>query len=178
MTIGHIVGMTNKKEGEEFREWQQLIIEIPFMGRISATLVENRNKKNPNEPDFTLFENITKRGDKEKFNGKTFKPRSIGGIWRKISKDGRTNFLAGSIDTPIVYGGKFNFSAFETRIPENANVEDYFWSYDVAWNPYKKEQNSNNNYSHNDYAEPTGYTSGPQGKEIPVYVDSDLHEYQ
>lgn len=45
MVIGHIVNLTNKQEGENFKEWQQLIIEPPFMGRISATLVANKNKK-------------------------------------------------------------------------------------------------------------------------------------
>lgn len=174
MTIGHIVQMTNKEEGENFKEWQQLIIEPPFMGRISATLFENKHKKNVNEPDFILYENITKRGDKEKFNNKTFKPRSIGGIWRRTSKDGKTNFLAGSIDTPMVYGGKFNFSLFETKVPDNGKAEDYFWTYDAVWNPFKPNNNNNSNsYSHSDYAEPSSYTPGPSGKEIPVYVEND-----
>lgn len=174
MTIGHIVQMTNKEEGENFKEWQQLIIEPPFMGRISATLFENKHKKNVNEPDFILYENITKRGDKEKFNNKTFKPRSIGGIWRRTSKDGKTNFLAGSIDTPIVYGGKFNFSLFETKVPDNGKAEDYFWTYDAVWNPFKPNNNNNSNsYSYSDYAEPSSYTPGPSGKEIPVYVEND-----
>lgn len=174
MTIGHIVQMTNKEEGENFKEWQQLIIEPPFMGRISATLFENKHKKNVNEPDFILYENITKRGDKEKFNNKTFKPRSIGGIWRRTSKDGKTNFLAGSIDTPMVYGGKFNFSLFETKVPDNGKAEDYFWTYDAVWNPFKPNNNNNSNsYSHSDYAEPSSYTPGPSGKEIPVYIEND-----
>ena len=174
MTIGHIVQMTNKEEGENFKEWQQLIIEPPFMGRISATLFENKHKKNVNEPDFILYENITKRGDKEKFNNKIFKPRSIGGIWRRTSKDGKTNFLAGSIDTPMVYGGKFNFSLFETKVPDNGKAEDYFWTYDAVWNPFKPNNNNNSNsYSHSDYAEPSSYTPGPSGKEIPVYVEND-----
>lgn len=174
MTIGHIVQMTNKEEGENFKEWQQLIIEPPFMGRISATLFENKHKKNVNEPDFILYENITKRGDKEKFNNKIFKPRSIGGIWRRTSKDGKTNFLAGSIDTPMVYGGKFNFSLFETKVPDNGKAEDYFWTYDAVWNPFKPNNNNNSNsYSHSDYVEPSSYTPGPSGKEIPVYVKND-----
>ncbi len=177
MNIGHVVTITNKQEGADFKEWQQLIIEPPFMGRISATLVENRSKKNVNEPDFHLYENITKRGDKEKFNGKTFKPRAIGAIWRRISKNGQTNFLAGSIDTPMVYGGKFNFSLFETKIPENANAEDYFWTYDVVWNPYKKENTSNNYSNSYDYAEPAGYTQGPNGN-IPVYAEDDVALYR
>ena len=121
-----------------------------------------------------IYENITKRGDKEKFNNKTFKPRSIGGIWRRTSKDGKTNFLAGSIDTPMVYGGKFNFSLFETKVPDNGKAEDYFWTYDAVWNPFKPNNNNNSNsYSHSDYAEPSSYTTGPSGKEIPVYVEND-----
>ena len=177
MVIGHIVNLTNKQEGENFKEWQQLIREPPFMGRVSATLVANKNKKNSNEPDFHLYENITKRGDKEKFNDKTFKPRAIGAIWRRVSKNGQTNFLAGSIDTPMVYGGKFNFSLFETKIPDNANADDYFWTYDAVWNPFKKENTSNNYNNSYDYAEPTTYTQGPNGN-IPVYSEDDLDLYR
>lgn len=57
-------------------------------------LVENRSKKNVNEPDFHLYENITK-GDKEKFNGKTFKPRTIDCNLEKNIKKWTNNFLAG-----------------------------------------------------------------------------------
>lgn len=178
MTIGHVVKLTNKEEGSDYREWQQLIIKPPFMERMSATLVENRSKKNNNEPDFLLFENITQRGDKERFNGKTFNARQVGAVWRRVSRDGKTNFLAGSIDTPLVYGGRFNFSLFETKIPEGKNPEDYFWLYDAVWNPYTKTNNSYSN-SNNDYAEPTGYTSSPTGNNIPVYVENDdAYEYR
>lgn len=172
MLIGHLVPMNNGEQGEGFREWQQLIIEPVGMGRISATMVENRNKSKENEPDFILWENISKRGDKEKFGGKTFKPRQIGGIWRRTSRDRNTNFLAASIDTPLVYGGKFNFSLFATKVPEGQNPEDYFWTYDAIWSPYKKENNNSSNNSSNDYAAPETYTHGPNG-EIPVHFQEN-----
>lgn len=86
MNIGHIIPMTNGESGENFKEWQQLIIEPVGMGRISATMVENRNKKKDTEPDYILWENVTKRGDKEKFNGKTFKPRQIGEYGKKLQE--------------------------------------------------------------------------------------------
>ena len=74
----------------------------------------------------------------------------------------------------MVYGGKFNFSLFETKVPDNGKAEDYFWTYDAVWNPFKPNNNNNSNsYSHSDYAEPSSYTTGPSGKEIPVYVEND-----
>lgn len=94
-----------------------------------------------------------------------------------MSKNGQTNFLAGSIDTPMVYGGKFNFSLFETKIPDNAKAEDYFWTYDAVWNPFKKENTSNNYNNSYDYAEPTTYTQGPNGN-IPVYSEDDIDLYR
>ena len=178
MNIGHIVPMTNGESGENFREWVQLIIEPVGMGRISATMVENKNKRKDTEPDFILWENVTKRGDKEKFGGKTFKPRQIGGVWRKVASGSGMNFLAASIDTPLLYGGKLSFSLFETKVPEGQNPEDYFWSYDAVWQPFKKENNNNNRYSQtSDYAEPTTYTLNPNGGTIPVYNETDAYEY-
>ena len=179
MNIGHLVPMTNGEAGENFREWQQLIIEPVGMGRISATMVENKNKRKENEPDFILWENVTKRGDKEKFNGKTFKPRQIGGVWKKVASGSGISFLAASIDTPLLYGGKLSFSLFETKVPEGQNPEDYFWSYDAVWTPFKKENNNNNRYSQtNDYAEPTTYTPNPNGGTIPVYNEADDWEHR
>lgn len=180
MNIGHLVPMTNGEQGENFREWQQLIIEPVGMGRISATMVENKNKRKDTEPDYILWENITKRGDKEKFNGKTFKPRQIGGVWKKIAGTSGISFLAASIDTPLLYGGKLSFSLFETKVPEGQNPEDYFWTYDAVWQPYKKDNaNNNNRYSaSNDYAEPTTYTSNPNGGTIPVYNEADDWEHR
>jgi|GEM_PF-1949433 len=172
MTIGHIVKLTNKEKGDKYKEWLQLIIEPPFMGRLSATMFENKNKNKDNEPDFFLYENISKRGDKDKFEGKTFKVRQIGAVWRRVSKDGKTNFLALSIDTPLVYGGRFNFSAFETKVPPETNAENYFWLYDCVWKPYKPSGNNSSFYTSNDYAEPLSYTSNPKGGEIPVYVEN------
>lgn len=178
MNIGHIVLMNNGATGAEYKEWNQLIIEPVGMGRISATMVENKNKRKENEPDFILWENVTKRGDKEKFGGKTFKPRQIGGVWRKVASGSGMNFLAASIDTPLLYGGKLSFSLFETKVPEGQNPEDYFWSYDAVWQPFKKENNSNSRYSQtNDYAEPTTYTPNPNGGTIPVYNEADAYEY-
>jgi len=175
MTIGHIVHLTNKESGEAYKEWLQLIIEPPFMGRLSATMFENKNKNKDNEPDFFLYENITKRGDKDKLGGKTFKARQIGAVWRRVSKDGKTNFLAASIDTPLVYGGKFNFSAFESKAIDEANEQEHFCLYDCVWKPYKANNSSNNSYLSSDYAEPTTYTSNPNGTDIPVYVENWEH---
>lgn len=176
MLIGHIVLMVNKNDKGEIIQYQQLVLEILGLNRISVTLFENKNKKNENEPDFTLYQNITKKGDKEKFAGKSFKPRTIGGLWRRVSKDGKTNFLAGSIESPLFENGKMHFSCFETKIPENANAEDYFWTYDVVWNPIKKD--SSTSYNNYDYAIPATYTQSSNGKNIPVYVEDDAYEYR
>jgi len=171
MTIGHIVKLTNKEKGENYKEWLQLIIEPPFMGRLSTTMFENKNKNKDNEPDFFLYENITKRGDKDKFGGFTFKARQIGAVWRRVSKDGKTNFLALSIDTPLVYGGKFNFSAFQSKAVDEAVEQEHFWLYDCVWKPYKANNNNSSYYNNGDYAEPVGYTKGANG-DIPVYVEN------
>ena len=76
-----------------------------------------------------------------------------------------------------INSGKFNFSLFETKIPENAKAEDYFWTYDVVWNPYKPANTSNNYSNSYDYAEPAGYTQGPNGN-IPVYTEDDVDLYR
>jgi uncharacterized protein (DUF736 family) len=147
MIIGHLVPLNNKKEGREYKEWLQLIIEPPFMGRLSATMIMNENKKpNSNEPDFVFYENITKRGDKEKFNGKTFRSRIIGGAWKTISKDGKTEYLKASIDTPLVKDGKFSFSMFLSKPNANETSEDIFWLYDAVWNSYNPNKNNTSNY--------------------------------
>ena len=173
MTVGHIVFMNNKKEGSEYKEWLQLYIEPPFMGRISATMVENKNKKpNSKEPDFVFYENITKRGDREKFGGKAFRSRIIGQAWRSITKDRTVEFLTASIDTPLVQYGKFKFSLFEAKANVNETIDDVFWLYDAVWNPYNP--NANNNNYNNESSAPAAYTSGPNGK-IPLSYDDYEH---
>ncbi len=185
MNIGYLVPMNNGKEGEEFKQWLQLIIQPVGMDRITCTFHKNQNKQNDKSPDYIMYESIQRRGDIEKF-GKPFRTRSIGTGFKKTSKDGETEFISCTIETPLVYGGKLYFSLFEAKPNEGEKQEDVFWLYDAVWQPYQKSNNSNYNSNNDNYAAPTMYTSNPNGGTIPVSVETqqrqqiskaDLHEY-
>lgn len=170
MTIGHLVPMNNGKEGDELKRWLQLIVQPVGMSRISCTFYENKNKQNDKAPDYILYESIQRKGDLEKFGGKPFRTRSIGGGYKKTSSSG-FDYISCSLETPLVYGGKINFSLFPAKPYENESPEDVFWLYDAVWQPYKK-QNNNNYNNGGGYAEPSTYTSNPNGGDIPVTIEN------
>jgi uncharacterized protein (DUF736 family) len=131
-----------QKEGQDVKqEWLELIVRPPMMESGKFSIHPNKEKKNPNEPDQNIWYNFSRKGE-------NYRATKIGGLWKKTSKDGNTEYFTGHIENPLVYGGKMYISCFKAKPLSGQNAEDVTWVYDVLWNPPKSNGNKNNNSSY------------------------------
>ena len=128
MNIGAVKHKSNGLEGEQRKEWFELIIRPPFMQSATFSMHKNKNKQNPNEPDYKIWTNYNRKGE-------NFRGVEVGAIWKKVSRDGKTTYLTGTIESPAFQFGKLNFALFETKVFSNETAADIDWIYDVNWNP-------------------------------------------
>lgn len=162
MNIGAVKHKTNGKEGDERKEWFELIIRPPFMDSHTFSMHKNTRKQRDSEPDYKIWTNYNRKGEK-------FRGIEVGAVWKKKSRDGNTTFLSASIESPAFASGKINVTLFETKVFEGESAADIDWIYDVVWKPQTNNQ-SNSNYGGN--TEPHSYTQGPSGNQIPVHVEN------
>ena len=163
MNIGYVKHKTNGMTGAERKEWFELGIRPPFMESATFSMHKNNDKKNSNEPDYTIWTNYNRKGE-------SFRGVKVGGLWRKVQKDGKTQYFTGVIESPAFATGKLNITLFETKVFENEKAADIDWIYDVNWQPYQGNQNSN---STGGYTEPVAYASNPNGgADIPVHMEN------
>ena len=149
MNIGVITqnSRTVKKDGEDVQQqWLEMAIRPPFMS--SATFsVHPNNKTKDNEPDYNIWYNFSRKGE-------NYRGTKVGSLWKKKSKDGKTEYFSGHIENPIVANGKMYITVFKAKPMGNEKAEDINWIYDVIWQPY--QANNNNNQS-NGYTPPVQY---------------------
>ena len=160
--IGAVKVRDNGKEGAEFRQWFELIVRPPFMQGMSFSMHKNE-KKTDSEPDYNIWYNYNRKSEK-------FRGVSVGGVWKKKSKDGKTDYFSGSIESPIFPSGKLNFSMFETKVFKNEEAKDIDWIYDVIYQA-PRTQRDNNSYG-GGYTEPHSYTQGANGSQIPIHYET------
>ncbi len=155
MNIGVITqnSRTITRDGEEVKqEWLEMAVRPVFMESATLSVHANKNKKNQNEPDYNLWYNFSRKGEK-------FRGAKVGAMWRKTSKDGKTEYFSGHIENPLVYGGKMYISAFKAKPMGNEKAENINWLYDVVWQPPKGGGNQNqNNYNGGGYVPETDYS--------------------
>jgi len=156
MKIGH-VSKKSYKAGEEVKSYLEMIIRPPFMESATFTVSANKEKLNPNEPDFMIWYNFNRKGEK-------YPSTKVGALWNKTSDKG-TEYKNGSIECPAVQGGKLSISVFAAKVKEGEAVE---WSHDVLWSPPLASNNSNG-YSDGGYAAP--YTPP-----APIYEKASVPE--
>lgn len=162
MNIGYVKHKTNGMTGAERKEWFELGIRPPFMESATFSMHKNNDKKNSNEPDYTIWTNYNRKGE-------SFRGVKVGGLWRKVQKDGKTQYFTGVIESPAFATGKLNITLFETKVFENEKAADIDWIYDVNWQPYQGNSNSS---STGGYTEPVAYASNPNGgADIPVHME-------
>ncbi len=163
MNIGYVKHKNNGKDGAERKEWFELGIRPPFMESATFSMHKNQNKQNSNEPDYTIWTNYNRKGE-------SFRGVKVGGLWRKVQKDGKTPYFTGVIESPAFTTGKLNITLFEAKVFEGETAADIDWIYDVNWQPYQGNSNSS---STGGYTEPTTYTSNPNGgADIPVHIEN------
>ena len=163
MNIGAVKGRNNGKDGAERKEWFDLIIRPPFVPSMTLSMHKNKNRIKDSEPEYKIWYNYNRKGE-------AFRGVEIGAIWRKVSKDGKTTYFNGFIESPAFASGKLNITLFETKVFKNDDPSKIDWLYDVNWQAPKT--NNSNSYNQSSYAEPVSYTSNNQGGEIPVYVEN------
>jgi len=157
MKIGH-VSKKSYKAGEETKSYLEMILRPPMMESATFTVSPNREKKNPNEPDFNIWYSINRKGER-------YPSTKVGALWNKISDKG-TEYKNGHVECPAVMGGKLNISVFATIVNEGEACE---WSHDVLWNPPKPQSNESA------YEYGGGYAA-PVGKPTVVVQDADGNE--
>lgn len=163
MNIGYIKHKTNGLTGNERKEWFELGIRPPFMESATFSMHKNQNKQNSNEPDYTIWTNYNRKGE-------SFRGVKVGGLWRKVQRDGKTPYFTGVIESPAFATGKLNITLFEAKVFEGETAADIDWIYDVNWQPYQGNSNSS---STGGYTEPVTYSSNPNGgADIPVHVEN------
>jgi len=152
MNIGVIVQNSRlvQKDGVETKqEWLEMILRPPMMQSSTFSVHPNNNKKNQNEPDYNLWYNFSRKGEK-------FRGTKVGGLWRKKSKDGNTEYFSGNIENPLVHGGKMYVTVFKAKPLPNEKAEDINWLYDVIYQPPKGGVSSQGN-SMGGYVPPVEY---------------------
>lgn len=154
MKIGH-VSKKNYKVGEEVRSYLEMIIRPPMMESATFTVSANKEKVNPNEPDFNIWYSFKRKGEK-------CPSSKVGALWNKTSDSG-TEYKNGSIECPAVPGGKLNISLFVSKAKEGEEID---WSHDVLWTPPRVQEASN---SYND----GGYAAPYSGKPVVEIVDAN-----
>ena len=165
MNIGYVKHKSNGIEGEGRKEWFELGIRPPFMASATFSMHKNTRKQKDSEPDYKIWTNYNRKGEH-------FRGVEVGALWKKVSRDGKTNYFTGKIETPAVANGVLNITLFETKVFENDTAADIDWIYDVNWKP-QSNNNSNASYGTGGYTEPTTYTSNPNGgDDIPIHVES------
>lgn len=152
MKIGH-VSKKFYKSGEETKSYLEMIIRPPFMESATFTVSANREKQNPNEPDFNIWYSFNRKGEK-------YPSTKVGALWNKVSDKG-TEYKNGSIECPAVAGGKLNISVFAAKVNEGEEIE---WSHDVLWSPPVKQEESGS------YG---GGYAAPVGKPVVEMRDAD-----
>uniref|UniRef100_UPI0040489CC5 DUF736 family protein n=1 Tax=Aliarcobacter sp. TaxID=2321116 RepID=UPI0040489CC5 len=167
MNIGYVKHKTNGMTGNERKEWFELGIRPPFMTSATFSMHKNQNKKNSNEPDYTIWTNYNRKGE-------NFRGVKVGGLWKKVQRDGITPYFTGVIESPAFPPtGKLNITLFETKVFEGESAADIDWIYDVNWQPYQGNTNgASTGASTGGYTEPIAYSSNPNGgNEIPVRME-------
>ncbi len=140
MNIGVIVknSRTVQKDGADVKqEWLEMIVRPPFVPSCTLSVHPNKNKKHDGEPDYNLWFNFSRKGE-------SFRGTKVGALWRKHSKDGKTEYFSGHIENPLVYGGKLYVSVFKAKPMTHEKAEDINWLYDVIWQPPKGGSNNQN----------------------------------
>lgn len=159
--IGYVKHKNNGKDGAERKEWFELGIRPPFMESATFSMHKNKDKRNSNEPDYTIWTNYNRKGEK-------FRGVKVGGFWKKVQRDGVTPYFTGVIESPAFVNGKLNITLFETKVFKDEVAADIDWIYDVNWQP---SQGSNQNTG--GYTEPVAYASNPNGgADIPVHIET------
>jgi uncharacterized protein (DUF736 family) len=128
------IGFVEKRElvvSGEKKSWFEMIIKAPFVREFSMKMSKNENKKNEKSPDYFLYyrTNVKK--------GENYRDTNVGGLWLKISNDGKTQFMSGHIETPMVGDGRINIALFKAK--PNYDNEKVDWMYDVVWNIKKED---------------------------------------
>lgn len=152
MKIGH-VSKKSYKQGEEVKSYLEMIIRPPMMESATFTVSANKEKLNPNEPDFNIWYSFNRKGEK-------YPSTKLGALWNKVSNNG-TEYKNGSIECPAVQGGKLSISVFAAKVKEGEEID---WSHDVLWSPPKPQ--SDNGYSDGGYA--PAYTGKPVVEMVDV----------
>ena len=154
MNIGVIVQnsrMVHKDGADIKQEWLEMLIRAPFMASGTFSVHPNKAKQKNTEPDYNLWHNFSRKGE-------SFRGTKVGALWKKVSKDGKTEYFDGHIENPTVYGGKMYVSIFKAKPLQGENAEDINWLYDVIWQPPKgnSQSNSSGNYG-GGYTPPVEY---------------------
>lgn len=164
MNIGYVKHKTNGAEGADRKEWFELGIRPPFMESATFSMHKNKDKSKATEPDYTIWTNYNRKGEK-------FRGIKVGGLWKKLQKDGTTPYFTGVIESPAFANGKLNITLFETKVFAGEVAADIDWIYDVNWQPFS--ENPNSGYSTGGYSEPVAYSSNPNGGDgIPVHMEN------
>jgi uncharacterized protein (DUF736 family) len=143
MKIGH-VSQKSFKSGEETVRYLEMIIRPPMMESATFTVSANKEKQNPNEPDFNIFFSINRKGD-------NYPSARVGALWNKISDKG-TEYKNGYIETPAVPSGKMNISVFASTKKDGQEIS---WSHDVLWSAPVSQTANSGSYSDGGYAAPS-----------------------
>lgn len=162
MKIGQIITEYIPQENAPAKRNIYLIIRPPFMESATMMVVPN-TKKNPNEPDFSIFWNFSRKGEK-------YKSTKVGAMWNKIGQQNGTPYKDGYIESPAINGGKLYITVFEARSEEG---EELTYSHDVMWNPPKNNSGS----SQNDFAYNDGAYRAPS-RPLVVQRDADGNEVE
>ena len=166
MNIGYVKHKSNGVEGEGRKEWFELGIRPPFMQSATFSMHKNKNKTKDSEPEYSIWTNYNRKGE-------NFRGVKVGGLWKKMQKDGKTAYFTGVIESPAFNNGKLNIALFETKLFKDEVASDIDWIYDVNWQPYNGNSRNSNDYNTSGYAEPIAYTSGANGNKIPVHDERE-----
>lgn len=164
MNIGAVKFKTNGLDGEARREWYELIIRPPFVQSATFSVHPNKNKSKDSEPDYKIWSNYNRKGEH-------FRGVEVGALWKKLSKDRKTSYLNGFVESPAFANGKLNITLFETKKFDNEDASKIDWLYDVNWQPPRGNYGQSSGYDNTGHTEPTMYTPSSNGNEIPVYVE-------
>lgn len=111
------------------KEYLEMIIDLPFVGRDNFTISVNKKKDSDNKPDYNIYRSFNRKGEK-------YRGQKVGSIWNKLSDTG-IPYKNGHIEMPLFENGRMSISIFESKPMEHETQEQITWTHDVIWTPYR-----------------------------------------